>query len=215
MLITFRHSLTFLLVGILLPHFASASCERDDIEFYLESGFTPSQITDICVGNEKEFDSSREVNNLTKDDKKILLKERSQRDSNSFLMLSIRAKNINISSDYLSYVAHECIEYEPAPDGFSHVRPKEYCGLIQTKIIYEGISFAKSSQGFKLFQKPTVTVKGRVYQVAEDSKELNRLKKYDRKLLSQLLNKVSKVDVPLRDNIDMGRFKLELTRLSE
>lgn len=190
------------LSGISLP--AEAACSREDVEFYLSRGFTTSQITTICgeAGSE---------NNKALPSRPASPPAQQQVLANSdelFLMEAIKARNVLLTQDALSYTLEVCIQYgEEDLYGFAPTA----CPIVRFKIAFSGLEVKQPKSRF-FFKPDKIEVKGTIQREV-----LEGLEKYspeEQRLILKNLESGDETAIPVRDDIAIDQIFQKLDELA-
>ena len=114
---------------------SASACDKNDIDYYLEKGFTHDQIAKMCSSSlnakstPKNSYKSFKEDYVDKQDEEYIKRMRIERQV--FLKSSIAAKNIRISRGMLSYSEYACAREGLARDAEARV---EGCAVVKTSI---------------------------------------------------------------------------------
>lgn len=190
------------LSGIPLP--AEAACSREDVEFYLSSGFTTSQITTICGETGAE-------NNKTLPSRPAEPPSQQQALANSdelFLMEAIKARNVLLTGDGLSYTLEVCIKY--GEEDLYSFAPTA-CPIVRFKIAFTGLE-VKQPKSMFFFKPDKIEVKGTIQREV-----LEGLEKYSpekQRLILKNLEFGDVTEIPVRDDIAIDQIFQKLDELA-
>ena len=112
-----NHFITrYKLIPILLIYFFSktsvANCSKEDINYYLEKGFTTDQVTALCSGGDgltsikEDAYKSYSEEYADEEDEEYLRKMSIERQV--FFKSSLGVQRVNIRKDILSFINYEC-----------------------------------------------------------------------------------------------------------
>ncbi len=185
---------------------AYATCSRDDVEFYLDKGFTNDQITTLCSApsvsennpaNTTKQNNEENSNAATVDDKEL------------FLKTAIKAKNIYLQDNSLHYTHEVCIEYgEEDLFGFT---PK-VCPQVEFIIALKGLEVIDTGKQHYFYGTEEIRVRSAVKR--EIIGELKQQKLEDRKLILEKFEKGNEVAIPVRGDFSPNRVKQVLLQLA-
>jgi len=193
------------ITALLIMLFSSqlkAACSRDDVEFYLNKGFTAGQITSLCAASASpasETLQNTEQHPVTEvvDDNVLLLKR------------AIKAQNISLNSGSLKYTQKVCIEYgEEDLFGFT---PK-VCPKVRYIILLKGLEVTETGKKYYFYGTQEVWVKSTIKR--EIIGELKDQKAEERELILEKFEKGDKTAIPVRDDFSLEKVKQVLQQLS-
>ena len=154
-----------LATSLLLTNNVSAKCSKEDIDYYLEKGFSPDQITSLCsdevtLSNKKqEAYKSFSDEYADEQDEEYIRRMRIERQV--FFKSSLGAQNIKLRRDYLIFDQYEC-----AKDGFAKPgsdRNFKGCAVVLTKIKLSEVEVEEKEFKEKVFfGTRLIRVKGNV-----------------------------------------------------
>ena len=130
------HVLSSLVVILLLGNNANAKCNKEDINYYLEKGFTPDQVTALCSEEVTLSNKTEEIYKSFSDeyadeqDEEYIKKMRIERQV--FFKSALGAQNIKLRRDHLIFDQYECAKDGMAKPG-SDLNYKG-CAVVLTKI---------------------------------------------------------------------------------
>ncbi len=196
--------IVFLLVMMFSNH-ANATCNREDVEFYLSKGFTADQITALCaaVAPARETPQSKQLNSKQHSDSVVV------DDSVLFLKRAIKAQNIKLNSDSLSYTQKNCIEYgEEDLFGFT---PK-VCPTVKYIILLKGLEVTETGKKYYFYGTQEVWVKSTIKR--EIIGELKDQNPEEREMILEKFEKGDETAIPVRDDFSLEKVKQVLQGLS-
>ena len=197
------------LVFMMLSSQANAACSRDDVNFYLDKGFSTDQIAAMCseaptpasdvpqseAQKSEQHSASPEVD-----------------DNALFLNRAIKAQEISLSSDSLSYTQEKmCMEYgEEDLFGFT---PKVCPDVIFT-IALKGLEVLDTGKKYGFYGTPEVRVKSSAIK-RDIIGELKDQKPEDRELILNVFEQGNETAIPIRDDFSLEQVKQVLEELSK
>ena len=195
------------LVFMMLSSQANAACSRDDVNFYLDKGFSTDQIASMCS------ESSAPVSETPKSEQQNSEQQPvspAADDNVLFLNRAIKAQKINLSSDSLSYTQNKmCMEYgEEDLFGFT---PKVCPDVIFT-IALKGLEVLDTGKKYGFYGTPEVRVKSTIKR--EIIGELKDKKPEERELILEVFEKGDETAIPIRDDFSLEQVKQVLQELS-
>ncbi|RKZ55206.1 MAG: hypothetical protein DRQ44_18090 [Gammaproteobacteria bacterium] len=195
-------------VFTMLSSQANAACSRDDVNFYLDKGFTTDQITALCSEASTPVSGSAKSEQLNSKQQAV---SPAADDNALFLNRAIKAQEINLSSDSLSYTQKKmCMEYgEEDLFGFT---PKVCPDVIFT-ISLKGLEVLDTGKKYGFYGAPEVRVKSSVIK-REIIGELKDKKPEERELILDVFEKGFETAIPIRDDFSLEQVKQVLLELS-
>ena len=190
---------------------ASAKCNKEDISYYLERGFTTEQVTAMCS---EEIISSKDLKSdiyktfseeyADEQDKDYLKKMRIERVV--FLKSAIGAQKIKIKGTTLSYESEICGRNALKKSGSTDGSNIEGCSEIVTLINLSDIEVSMKLKREKvLFGTKEIHVKGDIkYKIIGG---LEHLSSFDKNILEPMLLKKLKngeARIPIRKGLDFN-----------
>lgn len=175
-----------------------AGCDPEDVQFYLDRGFSQEQITKIC-----SVDTS-DIPEYTPYEPSVTVIERAPRreirrgrdthaqetgmDLGGFtdreraavetLVSGADVIGLMVNEDSVQYTKQACLEVREDPDFPQHLK---LCPEVDYHILRAGLGVGKHGREFGLFGKATVTIEGRIQRFPQqDFAEYPR--KYQQKL---------------------------------
>ena len=148
----------------------SAQCNKDDIEFYLEKGFTQEQITQLCSAGDGEGTGS--VPDYTPYQQKVIIYQegagpeidkdgftREEREAISSLNAGGDVTNLNVTSDVITYTRKVCVFSANGPDFEDRVKA---CPETDFSISRGNLNVSHSGKKLLLLGTATVQVEGSI-----------------------------------------------------
>lgn len=164
---------------------AMAKCNKEDINYYLEKGFTTEQVTTLCSENISTNKKTEEIYRSFSDeyadeqDEEYIRKMRIERQV--FFKSALGAQNIKLRRDYLIFDQYQC-----AKDGFAKPgsdRNFKGCAVVLTKIKLSEVEVDEKEFKEKVFfGVRSIRVKGNV--VTKITGGMEGLSEYDAKVLN-------------------------------
>lgn len=190
------------LIGIPLP--AEAGCSREDVEFYLSRGFTTSQITTICGEAGAENNRALPLRPAEPQAHQQALASSDE----LFLKEAIKARNVLLSGDGLSYTLKICIQYgEDDLYGFAPTA----CPTVRFKIAFSGLEVKQPKN--RLFFKPDkIEVKGKIQR--EVLEGLEEYSPEEQRLILKNIESGDETAIPVRDDIAIDQIFQKLDELA-
>ena len=164
---------------------AAAKCNKEDINYYLEKGFTTEQVTALCSENISTSKKTEEIYRSFSDeyadeqDEDYIRKMRIERQV--FFKSALGAQNIKLKRDHLIFDQYQC-----AKDGFAKPgsdRNFKGCAVVLTKIKLSEIEVDEKEFKEKVFfGARSIRVKGNV--TTKITGGMEGLSEYDAKVLN-------------------------------
>ena len=186
-----------------------AKCNKEDINYYLEKGFTTEQVTALCSG--EVATSQNPMNDIYKSfgeeyadeqDLEYLKKMRVERQV--FLKSAIGAQKVRIKDTFLSYETEMCGRNSIKKSGSAEGSNIEGCATIRTEIDLANIEVSMKEKREKIFfGTKEILVKGSIkYRVVGG---LTNLTPFEKKILKPMIVKKLKkgeTKIPIRSGLD-------------
>ena len=158
-----------LLIGGLLPATSLGKCDKEDITFYLEKGFTQEQITQLCTVSETEvpdykpyqqqviiYSSEQELggpdeikNGLTREERLAV----------KHLKQGADVLGLTVDQDSIRYNIRTCLASQVSKE---YSQRFETCFEVSYDIARSGLSVAASGKKFLFFGQQAIQVKGNI-----------------------------------------------------
>ena len=115
-----KNKALFILLIFFLSKNANAKCSKEDINYYLEKGFTTEQVTALCSGDsmtsiKDDVYKSYSEEYADEQDEEYVRKMRIERQV--FFKSSLGATNVQIRKDKLTFILYECAKEGLAKPG--------------------------------------------------------------------------------------------------
>jgi len=195
-----------------------AACSRDDIEFYLDKGFTPDQITSLCASpadpagqpdTSTEESAGEDVQPVQPEEAVGAAAAVHPDDNEQFLQRAIKAKDIQVSGDSLDYTLQICVEYGDR-DLFGFA-PKA-CPDVRFEIARDGLEVTKVGKKYFFFGTPQVKVTAGIKREI-----VGGLKKQDLEYQQLILDKIeqgNETGIPIRDDYPLDQAEEAIQQLA-
>jgi hypothetical protein len=121
------------------------TCSRDDIDHYLKSGFTHTQVVQLCGTPRPAQKPTIPQTTSTSSDETIFFKS------------AIEAPSVELGSDQLVYTRKECMKFG-LPDMMGE--KEELCRNVKTSINYQGLTIEAAHEGIPLIQDRELILAG-------------------------------------------------------
>ena len=195
-------------VFMMLSSQANAACSRDDVTFYLDKGFSTDQITTMCSELSAPVSEAAKSEQLNSEQQAV---SPAVDDNVLFLNRAIKAQEIHLSSDSLSYTQKKmCMEYgEEDLFGFT---PK-VCPDVSYIISLKGLEVVDTGKKYGFYGTPEVRVKSSTIK-REIIGGLKNKKREERELILEKFEKGFETAIPIRDDFSLEEVKQVLQELS-
>lgn len=183
-----------LLGGMLVGTAGAADCGREDIDHYLDRGFTPQQVLDLCRPGEPAATPAAPGDSGRLD---------SLRDALAVFDLRLDGNNLHYSRE-------QCVEYDRP--NLAQQR-KRACGKVHYSVAREGLAVEDSRRRLLFWGSTALEI---VSSRIERRYELGQgaLSERDREQLSRELEEGPRTDLPVRDGMPMERVRSEVEALA-
>ena len=173
---------SFLALSLITPS-VFAGCERADVDYYLERGFTTAQIAAICSDTTPQPPSAASTNPET------IATPVSETEKK--LKLLINGKQISLSDDLLKYTQEICFSYE-----YDEYYPPQQvvCPQVQVSISRENLKVIKTEN--LILDGDQVVVTGSIIMKPLDSYEEKAPE--ERKLINAAFGDTNTTNITLR-----------------
>lgn len=207
----------------LLPLNAQAGCSRDDIDHYLEKGFSPSQVTTICGAPAAPVAPAPAVQNQAPQQQQQVQQPTVQPPNQSstryapaaepvadrkFLIDVINGYDTVLTDDTLAYTIKKCYELgEEDLFGF----PPELCPEIRYTLNLNGLKMIETGRKYLLFGPPEIRLHGQIQrEILTDLKDVNEEMK---ELLIKQIDTGNEVVLPIQQGTPVDRVQKALHKV--
>ena len=182
----------------------NAACSREDVVFYLDKGFSHSQITTLC--SESLASEEKTLNNERQSSKKVFVEISADE---LFLKTAIKASNIYLKDNSLHYTHKVCVEYgEEDLFGFT----PRICPQVKFIVVLDGLKVIDVGKRNYFYGTEEIRVKASVKR--EIIGGLEEQGPENRNLILEKIKKSNEVAIPLRDDFSPERVKQILLKLA-
>ena len=203
------YKFSLIIIYLLTAINSYAACEKSDINYYLEKGFTPEQITALC-SDKIESKSKVDIYEAFSDeyasetDEEYVRKMRIERQV--FFKSALGAQNIKIQRDKLSFQTYECARDGLAKPGSDF--NKEGCATILNIVNLANITVSE-----KVFKEKVVFGNRSILVTGEVSSRIiggmDGLTKFDakvlnKKILARMGQHKGQVLIPLKPGLNFS-----------
>ena len=206
--------------GMLIPVFittvmisgqAHAACSRDDVEFYLNQGFSTNQITELCRSSQKTAAPAEAEPPAQPQESVQQGSARVVGDDELFLKTAIKADDVYLSNDALHYTWKKmCFEYDEEDlYGFA---PK-VCPDVKFVVALKGLEVLDSGPRYGFYGPKEVKVRSEISR--EIIGNLEDQKPEDRERILAVFEKGNETALQIRSDISLERVKQVLQKLAQ
>ena len=148
--------------------FAAAECSRNDIDYFLEKGFSTDQITAICeAAKPRQFgdptaQGAEDYEAYDKDlEARMRIERRLQKEEDDILLLktAIAAEDIKVTSKWLDFKSPFCISAGSNPEVEARVK---VCPLVLYRIYFKGLQVKEYERKYIAFGRREIEVEGTI-----------------------------------------------------
>ena len=180
---------------------AWAECAREDIQFYLDKGFTTEQVTQLCAGStggEKKKYRAYTEEYVDRQDREYQARMRLEREA--ALRNAIEATDIRIERGYLYYIRPQCVSEGVEKDRAFGLKS---CPNIRYRIKLAGLEIDEKEYKKRfLFGQRMVRVVGVIGRQEMPGAFADIPDEYWRNVLRKRLEKGNSTKIPLRAGVD-------------
>lgn len=157
----------------------AADCSREDIDHYLDRGFTPQQVVALCRSESSVSEALPSTENA------------------SYWRDVVDAVEVSLDADALSFRRDQCVEYDRP--NYAEQR-KKACGKVSYRIGLDGLKVLDTKQQLLFWGANALIVSSpdirREYALGQ-----NDLRSRDQRLLATELEQGDRATIPLRDGV--------------
>ena len=203
-------AILFIIIGMFFQSASFAKCSKEDVDYYLEKGFTPDQVTALCsenVSSNKKIDEvykSFSDEYANEQDEEYIRKMRIERQV--FFKSALGAQNIKLKRDHLIFDQYECAKDGLAKPGSD--RNKAGCAVVLTKIKLSEVEVSEKEYKEKVFfGTRSIRVRGNVQTRIIGGME--GLSEYDanilnNKILARLKKEKGETYIPIKQGLNFS-----------
>ena len=174
----------------------AADCERADIDHYLDRGFSPQQVLELCRSG-SHVDTVEQA--------------KAQSDQLRYLHDAIDAESISLTQKSLSFKRDLCVKYDRP--NYAEQR-KQACGTARYVIGLQGMKVLDSSQKLMFWGSNEVLVSSpqveREFALGQD-----KLRQRDQDELAKALPQGQEVKIPVREGMSVAAVRARLQQLAK
>ena len=182
---------------------AVAECARDDVEFYLDKGFTHEQVLQLCSGSrDKGSKNYRSYTDEYVDRRDAEYEARMRVEREVSLRNSIEGSDIRLAQGWLEYVRQQCVSEGVEKDRMFGLKS---CPKLRFRIRMAGLKI--DEQEYKkrfLFGQKMIRVEGEIQRKLMPGAFSDIPDEYWREQLKRKLEKGNSTKIPLRDGVDFN-----------
>ena len=186
---------------------AQAECSRSDIDYYLDKGFTPEQVTTLC-GEGKSSSRDEGGRYRAHDDPgeryaREFKQQRRKEEEVNFMKASISAWDIDITPAKLEYTRKFCLVAGKTPEVEGRTR---VCPDVRYRIYFKDLEIGRYERKYFFLGRREIEVTGKVKR-----KMLHDLREYPSDLRRELLlsykhaSRGDGTSVPVRRDVPIQR----------
>ncbi|HHC74908.1 MAG TPA: hypothetical protein ENK78_07515 [Thiothrix sp.] len=190
-----------LAVGILIAgaNAALANCSRSDVDHYLKSGFSHTQIVQLCGAVNKGAAPAPVVaapHSPIPQTAPVVGANHSQNES-VFFKSAINARQVDLFADKIVYTDKACIKF-----GLEDMmgEKEELCRDVQTSIHFAGLQVIRATRGIPLIQKRELVVQGTINRVLLKPDSIPA--KFKQDFFDDFATQPKTINIPIRERFD-------------
>lgn len=187
---------------------ALANCSRSDVDHYLKSGFSHTQVVQLCGAVNKgatpvvaapvvaapvvTAPSPRPQAQTAP----VVVANNNQNES-VFFKSAIEARQVDLFADKVVYTDKECIKF-----GLEDMmgEKEELCRDVQTSIHYAGLQLVRATRGIPLIQKRELVVQGTINRVLLKPDSIPT--KFKKDFFEDFATQPKMINIPIRERFD-------------
>lgn len=158
-------SVIFLLVGSLVPPSVFAKCGKEDVDFYLEKGFTPEQITQLCATSDADVPDYKPYQQqviIYSNEEGPGVKDgftREERQAIKDLQQGVDVVGLVVDQDSIQYTVKVCLAVQ---EGKDYNQRFKTCPEVFYRVARAGLTVAASGKRLLFLGQQTIQVKGNI-----------------------------------------------------
>jgi len=193
---------------------AYSKCEREDINFYLDKGFSPEQITAICTDSPSQ---PADVSAITATEKNgtgdltepVSNQDTLQKKNEQLLKEAIKGRYVILDNHALQYTLKVCIEY--GSEDLYGFAPSA-CPIIRYTITRKGLEIIKSQKKYIFFGANEIKIKGEISREVISGLEKNSA--HEIEIIRTKLETGEHTIIPVRDDIAITEIEQVLLQIA-
>jgi hypothetical protein len=208
------------MVSLLLSHNGYSACSKDDIQFYLEKGFTQDQITQLCAAS-----GASKVPDYQPYQQKVIIYSteeapgvkdgftREERAAIKDLKLGADVRELSVDQEQIKFITQICLAVQ---EGKEFDQRYKICPEIDVVVERAGLSAIASGKKYGILGTKQLIIQGDIKRTLVRSEEQFPAK-YKKRLLQLYEHKTSKpeMSVPIRGDFSTTRLYDAVTALSK
>jgi len=187
-----------------------ANCSKEDIDYYLEKGFSHDQVTKLCSSESKSKKNNNYISFKDEyvDTQDAEYQKRMRIERQVFLKGSIAARNVKIRGSILSYLEEICGRNSIKKSGSADGANVEGCAMVKTSINLANIEVNPNAKRERVFfGDKQIHVKGEVDKKIVGG--LENLDAFSKKLITPVLtqkisSKPDEARIPIKKGLDFN-----------
>ncbi|MGV6808647.1 MAG: hypothetical protein ACWA5U_02125 [bacterium] len=189
-----------LAVGVFMvgANAALANCSRSDVDHYLKSGFSHTQIVQLCgtANNHATPVVAAPVMAALRSPQTAPVANHNQNES-VFFKSAINARQVDLFADKVVYTDKECIKF-----GLEDMmgEKEELCRDVQTSIHYAGLQVIRATRGIPLIQKRELVVQGTINRMLLKPDSIPA--KFKQDFFDDFATQPKTINIPIRERFD-------------
>jgi len=192
------------------------SCSKSDIDYYLQRGFTNEQVVQLCAGPAAVQNTGQQAQTYQAPTQAQSLQAQQNnqlREDQSYLSAALDADGVTMTTQSLTLLPRECIEYGTSTSKASADLIETICVNTKLNINFAGMNIGKASKGLFLVRDAKVIVKGNIQR---EFVGINELRRQDREAIMETLSTNPKeVNLKIRRGIDPSAVAARLKRYAK
>ncbi len=146
-----------------LPGAGFSACDKEDVKFYLDKGFTQDQVTQLCAG------SKAEVPDYTPYQQQVIIYQqgeapgvkdgftREERMAIKELQVGTDVVNLTVDQDSIQYTVKVCLTVQ---EGKEYSQRFKACPEVFYTVLRAGLTAVASGKQFGMFGQSSITIQG-------------------------------------------------------
>ena len=191
-----KFSVILLLLFVFIPPGYAAQCGREDVEFYLEKGFSPEQITALCTTTEADTNtlSTKQRQPVANNNQALMTQPE------VYLLTAIDSAKAEIKDGALLFEQTICTKHGPVT---SMGRQNQVCPNVAFVIKLDDLRITGQQKRPKFIGGNHIKVAGNIAQSVPD---INSLSAAEQPVVRRLYKEPpSEVEIPIKPGMDVGR----------
>ncbi len=189
-------ALPIVLLGMASPSFA-ADCEREDIDHYLDRGFTPQQVLELCRGGSSSSPTMEQAE--------------ARSEHLRFFRDAVDGHDLSLGEDVLSFSQDVCVKYDRP--NYAEQR-KSACGVVHYRIGLKGLTVLESSRKLVFWGDNEVRVRSPLLEKDYQLGQSELSERDQRKLNEELAAESDVAAIPVREGVAVDAVRARLEELA-